>query len=128
MCLNMNNLRINWMAAVASSLILLSQTGSTQGTAFTFQGRLNGPGGPLTGSYDFLFGLYSASSAGTQLGSNVQTNGVAVSNGLFTVVIDFGNQYAGEPCWLDIQVRTNGTATFYDIGARQDLTAVPYAV
>jgi hypothetical protein len=124
----MKNLCIAWMAAVVSSLILFSQSGFTQGTAFTYQGRLNGPTGPLSGSYDFLFSLYNTNSAGTQLGGNEQTNGVAVSNGLFTVVIDFGNQYGGQPCWLDIQVRTNGTVTFYDIGARQDLTAVPYAV
>jgi hypothetical protein len=62
------------------------------------------------------------------LGSILQTNDVAVTNGLFAVTLDFGAIYTGAPCWLDIEVRTNGSTTFYDLGLRQDLTPVPYAV
>ena len=32
-----------------------------QGTAFTYQGRLNDAGGPATGIYDLRFAIYSSS-------------------------------------------------------------------
>ena len=37
-----------------------------QGTAFTYQGRLNDGGIPATGNYDLAFTLYSAISGGRQ--------------------------------------------------------------
>jgi hypothetical protein len=109
-------------------MLTLVDSSSAQGTAITYQGRLNGTGGPLTGNYDFEFSAWSADTGGTQLGSILQTNDVAVTNGLFAVTLDFGAIYSGAPCWLDIEVRTNGSTAFYDLGSRQDLTPVPYAV
>ncbi|HNI61280.1 MAG TPA: hypothetical protein PKW11_15155, partial [Pseudomonadota bacterium] len=38
-------------------------------------------------------------------------NNVAVTNGLFTVTLDFGNQFPGADRWLEIGVRTNGGGT-----------------
>ena len=37
---------------------------AAQGTAFTYQGRLNNANGPATGSYDLTFTLYDDGSAG----------------------------------------------------------------
>jgi hypothetical protein len=86
--------------------------------------------GPLTGNYDFEFSVWNAAGVGTgtQQGSTITTNDVAVSNGIFTVTLDFGPIFTGSAEWLDIEVRTNGTTTFFDIGTRQELTPVPYAI
>jgi hypothetical protein len=41
------------------------------------------------------------------------TNTTAVSNGLFTVTLDFGSGvFNGPDWWLEIAARTNGAASF----------------
>lgn len=79
------------------------------GTAFTYQGRLNDGLNPANGRYDFKFTLYDAATAGSPLGA-FATNAVPVSNGLFTVALDFGRYFDGNARWLQIEVRTNGAA------------------
>jgi hypothetical protein len=100
-----------------------------QGTsAFTYQGRLELPDGPATGAYQMVFGLYDAPS-GVGLRAGPLTNSVAVTNGLFTTQLDFGANYGIASLWLEIRVRTNGSALAHTILApRQRLTPVPYAV
>ena len=49
--------------------LLLALAGSfssavAQGTAFTYQGRLNNATGPATGSYDFAFSLFNTNFSG----------------------------------------------------------------
>jgi hypothetical protein len=66
-------------------------TAHAQGTAFTYQGRLNDGGSPASGSYDLQFGLWSAASGPAQLGSTLTNVATAVSNGLCTVTLDFGS-------------------------------------
>ena len=61
-----------------------------QGTAFTYQGRLNDGGIPATGNYDLAFTLYSAISGGSPVTGPITNTATAVSNGLFTVNLDFG--------------------------------------
>ena len=71
------------------------------GTAFTYQGQLKEAGQPADGQYDFEFGLYDDDTGGAQIGSAITTNGVEVSNGLFTVNLDFGSGvFAGDARWL----------------------------
>jgi hypothetical protein len=53
---------------------------------------------------------------------------VAVSNGLFTVALDFGADFPGADRWLEIGVRTNGTASYTTLSPRQKLTPSPYAL
>jgi hypothetical protein len=79
------------------------------GTAFTYQGQLTEAGAPATGQYDLQFTLYDAPSGGTQVGPRLSTNAVAVSEGLFTVSLDFGaGVFTGNGRWLELSVRTNG--------------------
>ena len=79
---------------VPISLVLIStaspQKINAQGTAFTYQGRLNSAGNAASGTYDFAFALYNDPSAGTQQGPALTNSAVVVSNGLFTTAIDFG--------------------------------------
>src|SRR5690349_1351734 len=62
-----------------------------QGTAFTYQGRLNDGGTAAGGSYDLTFTLFDSGSAGVVLAGPVTNSAVGVSNGLFTVLVDLGN-------------------------------------
>ena len=99
-----------------------------QGTTFTYQGRLVDGGSPATGLYDLRFGLYDAASIGAQQGYLLTNSTTAVSNGQFTVTLDFGNQFPGADRWLEISVRTNGGDAFTALNPRQPLTATPYAI
>ena len=110
-------------------------TAFAQGTAFTYQGRLTVGGNSSTnGSYDFQFQVFDTApvGTGTSYGSPNPNSlsGVAVSNGLFTVLLNFGSSpfAAGAPRWLDIAVRTNGNGSFSTLNPRQALTATPYAI
>jgi len=60
------------------------------GTGFTYQGFLTDGGNPASGSYDFRFILYDAEIGGSQVGTIVNRDDVAVTDGLFTVELDFG--------------------------------------
>ena len=103
-------------------------TARAQGTAFTYQGRLNDGANPAVGIYDLRFAIYDSLNAGTQQGSLLTNSATAVSNGLFTVALDFGNQFPGAGRWLEIGVRTNGGGSFITLTPRQALTPAPYAV
>jgi len=100
-----------------------------QGAAFTYQGRLNDGGSPATGIYDLRFAIYDAVTNGN-LVSGVLTNAATpVTNGLFTVALDFGSGvFNGNARWLDIAVRTNDAASFATLSPRQKLAPTPYAV
>jgi len=118
------------------ALVLLSalnvqiSTCFAQGTAFTYQGRLLDNGSPATGIYDLQFALYDASNNPSTLVAGPLTNSpVGVTNGLFTVQLDFGGVFDGNARWLDIGVRTNGSAGgFTPLSARREILPAPYAM
>jgi hypothetical protein len=99
------------------------------GTGFTYQGRLTNAGVPANGTYDFQFKLYDALADGTQAGATLPKAGVTVTNGLFTVLLDFGNVFDGTALFLEIGVRPGGSAVKYTLlTPRQPLTATPNAL
>ena len=95
-------------------------------TAFTYQGRLFDGGVPANGLYDLQFTNYDAAAAGNALGA-FNTNALLVTNGLFTVTLDFGAVFDGTPRWLEISERTNGVGAFGTLNPRQLLSSAPYA-
>lgn len=98
------------------------------GTAFTYQGRLQVGNTPATGSHDLVFAIYDGASEGLIVGGPITNAATPVSNGLFTVTLDFGpGVFAGPARWLEIAVRTNGGGNFSLLTPRQPLTATPYA-
>ena len=100
-----------------------------QGSAFTYQGRLNNNGLPASGKYDLRFTIYDSGGGPTIVAGPVTNSAVAVSNGLFVVSLDFGaSVFTGPARWLDIAVRTNGSGTFAALNPRQALTPSPYAI
>ena len=102
---------------------------TAQGTAFTYQGRLNSGGSPASGTYDFRFRLAADPLGGTYVASAYLTNGIAVAGGLFSTTIDFGpGLFAGGIFWLEVDVRTNGAASFTALAPLQAFTPTPYAI
>ncbi len=100
-----------------------------QGTAFTYQGRLNNSGSPANGLYDFRFKLYFDPLGNTQTGGSYPTNAIPVNNGLFTVAIDFGTGiFAGSNYWLEVDVRTNNAANYSVLTPLQAVTPTPEAI
>jgi len=85
--------------------LLLSVVGTTNaaplGTAFTYQGRLADGTNAANNLYDLDFALFEAPTGGSQLGLSVTYSGYPVSNGLFTVALDFGaSPFNGDARWL----------------------------
>ncbi len=112
-----------------SLLTAVTLSASAQGTAFTYQGQLQNNGSPATGIYDLRFTIYDAVTNGHLAAGPVTNTAVGVTNGLFTVLIDFGpGAFTGQANWLEIAVATNGVSTFSPLAPRQQLTPVPYAV
>ena len=113
------------------TLTLLASTDRlhAQGTAFTYQGQLQNNGSPASGTYNLTFSLFNISSGGSVVAGPVTTNGVIVTNGLFTVLVDFGpGVFTGQTNWLAIGVETNGVSSFTTLNPRQELTPTPYAI
>lgn len=116
------------LLSIFNTSLSTARAQGTQGTAFTYQGRLNDGGNPANGSYDLQFGLWNAPNGPAQFGNLLTNTAVAVSNGLFSVLLDFGNQFPGQNRWLEIAVRTNGGGAFTTLASRQLITATPYAI
>src|SRR5579871_2412479 len=76
-----------------------------QGTAFTYQGRLNANGAPASGNYDVAFTLYATNATGVPIAGPVTNAATAVSNGLFTTTVNFGpGVFTGGSNWLELAV------------------------
>lgn len=122
------------MRRVVMSLLLLLASlappagAQLLGTAFTYQGSLKEAGAPAVGSFDFQFVLYAQAQTGVALAGPVSLAGVPVVGGVFTVTLDFGDQYIGRPRWLEIQVRRAGTGGYTLLAPRQALTPTPFAL
>jgi hypothetical protein len=101
------------------------------GTAFTYQGQLNNGGGPYNGLASFQFRLFNAVAAGSQVGTTVTVCDVPVTNGLFSLTLDFGaNPFDGSDRWLEIGAQTaaGNCSTFTTLSPRQAVNATPYAI
>lgn len=118
-------------AAVAA---LLTGVAHAQMTGFTYQGRFvdsNLPQ-PTNGSYEMQFSLYNTSQPGTgvQIGTTQTISSVPVSNGIFTVQLDYGEAaFRPTTVFIEMGVRpVGGAAAFTILGPRQQVTAAPFAI
>ena len=118
------------LMVLSFSIIILQLPGAfAQGTAFTYEGRLQNNDSPASGTYNLTFSLFNTYSSGVPIAGPVTNNAVSVTNGLFTVLVDFGpGVFTGQTNWLEIAVETNGGSTFTTLSPRQQLTPVPYAI
>ena len=97
------------------------------GNAITYQGQLKQNGSPVSGPFDLECKLFDALTAGTLI-NTVPVNSVPVTDGLFTIDIDFGTgAFDGNDRFLEIGVRPTGNGAFTALSPRQKLNAAPYA-
>ena len=117
-------------AVLLSTLNLQLSTARAQGTAFTYQGVLSQNGAAINGSNDLTFTLYNAVSAGATVGASNVVNDLVMSNGLFTVTLDFGaGAFDGTARWLQIAARPGAsTGAYTNLAPRTPVTPTPYAV
>lgn len=121
------------MASVVSAAMFCSvSAGQAVSTAITYQGALREAGSPASGNYDLRFRLYSAATGGTQIGSALCVDNLLVADGVFTVDLDFGDQYDGQARYLEIEARLDagqgcGMGTFTLLTPRQRLSGTPFA-
>lgn len=101
--------------------------------SFTYQGYLEVSGAPATGAYDIRFTLYD--SGGVIVAGPICRDNVHVSDGLFTVDLDFGSVFTGDTRMLEIAVRPGGAVGdcaagggYTTLSPREELTATPYAL
>ncbi|HYW70118.1 MAG TPA: tail fiber domain-containing protein [Pyrinomonadaceae bacterium] len=110
------------------SILLTTSAALGQATSFTYQGRLTDGGTAANGNYDLQFALWDSASGGAQIGSTVTLNTVPVSNGVFSVSLDFGaGSFNGANRFLEISARPNG-GSFTLLSPRQQVTSTPYAI
>jgi hypothetical protein len=100
------------------------------GTGFTYQGHLQNGGAPVNNVCDLQFSLWDTAGSGVQIGATQTASAISVTNGLFTVQLDFGDSaFAGQARWLEIAVRCPTASGSYTIlSPRQELSAAPYAL
>ncbi len=100
------------------------------GNSITYQGRLTDAGSPANGTFDFEFTLFDAASGGFNIGNVVTKDDVTVSEGLFLVELDFGEDaFNGEARYLEIMVRPgNSSGIFTILSPRQPVAPTPYAL
>lgn len=117
------------LTLVSLFLLALPVSSPAQGTTFTYQGYLTDAGGEANGIYDLQFSLYNSDSGGVAIAGPLTTGGVVVTNGLFTVPVDFGSSaFDGDKLWLEIGVQTNGGGGFSTLSPRTQVTPAPYAI
>lgn len=111
------------MAAMLFSLTAQAET------AFTYQGQLSQAGQPANGQYDMTFELYDALAAGQQVGVTLNQNNIEVTDGVFDVLLDFGDApFNNASRWLEIEVREAGGGVFTTLAPRQRVGASPFAI
>lgn len=124
----MLDLKLSLKGVSALILATLLVIGVCAQTAFTYQGFLRDGGVPANGNYDFQFLLFDAASGGTQQGATETRTNVAVDKGLFTVSLDFGNQFPGANRWLQIRVRPAGVGSYTALTPRVPINRTPYSI
>ena len=123
-----------WLGLVTALLVVpcAGAAAEEMGTAFTYQGELTDDGIPVDGTCDFEFNLYDALTDGTHVAGPVSKPEEPVTNGRFTVSIDFGtNTFTGDARWLEIAVCCPSPCAPADretLTPRQELTPAPHAL
>lgn len=94
-------------------------------SGFSYQGVLKQSGEPVTGTVDATFRLFDAAVGGAPLGADVVLPGIAVTDGLFEVTLDFGfGALAGGDVYLEVEITSPNSAL---LTPRQPIRSVPMA-
>lgn len=111
--------------AICWTVIFCALTSSAQTTEFSYQGFLSDNSASANGNFDFEFRLFDVATGGTALGSILRPN-VTVTNGVFSVVLNFGSFPAADR-FLEIAVRPPGGSISTTLAPRSKLLSTPYS-
>lgn len=121
-----------------AAFFVLCVATNAQTPEFTYQGRLVDGSLPASGTYEMRFRLFDAESGGTpQPPATPITldftiaggNPVTVTNGVFTVKLDFSvNAFPGAARFLEISVRRTASDPFTMLNPRQPITSAPHNI
>jgi hypothetical protein len=126
--------RLSLSCLLAAILFLAAALNlSAQGNAISYQGQLYVSGALANTNYDFRFAVFDAPTNGNQISVYVTNSAVPVTNGLFSVKLNFGpgvfnGTDNGSNDWMDIGVRAIGVTAFTSLVPRQPILPVPYAL
>lgn len=124
------NTRLNGLA-LALLLAAGSATAFAQGSAFTYQGKLQSSGQNVNSTSDIQFSVFDADVGGSEVTSPVTQLDVEVIDGLFTTFVDFGSNLfsQNQTLFLEIAVRNPaGSGPFVPLTTRQLLTPAPFSL
>jgi len=115
--------------------LFLSAAAHGQSAAFTYQGDLRNGGQPAVGLHDLRFRLFDAATNGTQVGATLCADNLSVADGVFSVLLDFGQQF-GTPAsrHLEVSVRPDigqpctDSSAYVVLAPRQQFTPTPLAL
>ncbi|HYX30681.1 MAG TPA: hypothetical protein VE863_19250 [Pyrinomonadaceae bacterium] len=139
-----SNSRIGIRLAIALLFLLITAIPAlAQSSTFTYQGKLQDQGAAANGTFDFQFKIFTGPTNDAQLPLATDTcpgpitvgrPGVSVTNGNFSVKLDFSNAalcfelFSGDPRYLEIAVRHNSNEAYVTLSPRQQITSTPYAI
>ena len=115
--------RTAFLLFILFSISIVSAQAQT--TVFTYQGRFTDStvAQPTNGTYNMRFALYDAVAGGDQVGQTIIIPAVQVTNGIFTVSLDYtAAGFDGTARFLEIAV------TNIVLSPRQEITNAPYAI
>ncbi len=118
---------------ITSAVGFMNLSASAQGpidTSFSYQGRLRLINGAyVSNTCDFQFSLWDAPTGGTQVGGVLERNNIAITDGYFSVSLDFGDVFPGDERYLQIAVSCPESGSSYDtLAGRVEIDSVPYAL
>ena len=102
-----------------------------QTSAITYQGELKQSGAAAQGTYEMEFRLFDSFSGGAQIGSPITNNSVSVTDGIFSVILNFGTAAfaSGADRFLSISVHKVGDPPGLTLlSPRQPITSSPYSL
>lgn len=102
-----------------------------QTTEFTYQGRFTDTTlpQPTNGTYQMQFSLFDSVNGGSQVGATLTYSSVQITNGIFTLNLNFGvASFGGEGRFLQINVFSPTANAYVPLNPRQAITSAPYAI
>ncbi len=123
-------MRLLCCLCILGALVGLDVAAAPLSSRFTYQGVLEQSGAPASGSFDLSFQPFGLLTGGTALAPEVVVENVVVTDGAFSVPLDFGEGFfVGDEVFLSIGVRPGAsTGAFTTLAPRQPVTATPYAL
>ncbi len=110
-------------------ILLAAFAASAQTTAFSYQGRLTDTGILGNGSFQMRFRLFDAASGGTPQGNELINVPVTVTQGNFSLKLDFGaSVFTGADRWIEVAVRRNAGESYTTLDPRDKIVSSPYSL